>query len=97
MNYISFNIDGGFMEDTDWIYMMQRMQEIRLFARFNVRRKRHSEQFSSEALDLLSRIALAGEPAVKDLPHHRGGGWVDDDGFFSATFRLPTVVGSMLS
>lgn len=42
--------------------MMEQMQRIRLFARLNVRRKRQSELFSAESLDLLSRVAMAKEP-----------------------------------
>lgn len=42
--------------------MMEQMQRIRLFARLNVRRKRQSEHFSAESLDLLSRVAMAKEP-----------------------------------
>ena len=50
------------MAEKDWIEMMEQMQSIRLFARLNVRRKRQSEHFSAESLDLLSRVALAREP-----------------------------------
>lgn len=52
------------MGDIDWIHMMEQMQDIRLFSRLNVRRKRQSECFSSEALDLLSRIALTEGPVT---------------------------------
>lgn len=50
------------MAEKDWIEMMEQMQRIRLFARLNVRRKRQSEHFSAESLDLLSRVAMAKEP-----------------------------------
>lgn len=49
------------MGEQDWIYMMEQMQQIRLFARLHVRRKRKDEPLSSETLDILSRIALAQE------------------------------------
>lgn len=52
------------MAEKDWIYMMEQMQSIRLFARLNVRRKRQSEHFSAESLDLLSRVAMAKEPVT---------------------------------
>ncbi len=43
----------------DWIFMMEQMQHIHLFARRNIRRKRRKESLSAETLDILSRVALA--------------------------------------
>lgn len=50
------------MKDKDWICMMEYMQDIQLFSRLNVRRKRNHEPLSSEKLGILSRIALAEKP-----------------------------------
>lgn len=50
------------MEDFNWIDMMAKMQEIRLFASLNVRRTKKGGITSSQELDLLSRIVLSEVP-----------------------------------
>lgn len=49
------------MEDFDWIDMMEKMQEIRLFASLHIRGKREGAA-SPQEVDLLSRIVLADTP-----------------------------------
>ena len=46
------------MEDYDWIDMMEKMQEIRLFASLNIRGKRNGNT-SPQELDILSRIIMS--------------------------------------
>ena len=46
------------MEDYDWIDMMEKMQEIRLFASLNIRGKRNGNTTPQE-LDILSRIIMS--------------------------------------
>lgn len=49
------------MEDFDWMDMMEKMQEIRLFASLHIRGKREGAT-SSQELDVLSRIILSPVP-----------------------------------
>lgn len=52
---------GDIMEDSDWIDMMEKMQEIRLFASLNIRGKRKGDT-SPQELDVLSRIIMSDTP-----------------------------------
>lgn len=47
------------MEEFNWIDMMEKMQDIRLFASLNVRRTKKDGIASSQELDMLSRIVLS--------------------------------------
>lgn len=49
------------MEDFEWMEMMTKMQEIRLFASLHIRGKREGAT-SSQEVDVLSRIILSNEP-----------------------------------
>ncbi len=49
------------MEDFNWVYMMEKMQDIRLFSSLHVRQTKKDSIISSQELDLLSRILLSGE------------------------------------
>lgn len=49
------------MEEYDWIEMMEKMQEIRLFASLHIRGKRKGAA-SHQELDVLSRILLSERP-----------------------------------
>lgn len=49
------------MEEYDWIEMMEKMQEIRLFASLHIRGKRKGTA-SHQELDVLSRILLSDIP-----------------------------------
>ena len=49
------------MGDFDWMEMMEKMQEIRLFASLHIRVKRKGAT-SSQELDILSRIMLSRTP-----------------------------------
>lgn len=50
------------MEDYDWIEMMKKMQDIRLFASLYIRRTQKGGITSAQELDLLSRIVLSDIP-----------------------------------
>lgn len=49
------------MEDSNWIYMMERMQDIRYFSRIMIRRATKEYSIPAEHLDLLSQLAVNGE------------------------------------
>lgn len=49
------------MEDLDWIDMMEKMQEIRLFSSLHIRGKRKGAT-SPQEVDMLSRIILSDTP-----------------------------------
>lgn len=49
------------MEDYDWIDMMEKMQEIRLFSSLHIRGKREGST-SPQEVDMLSRIILSDAP-----------------------------------
>ncbi|MCI8373014.1 MAG: MarR family transcriptional regulator [Lachnospiraceae bacterium] len=49
------------MEPFDWMEMMEKMQEIRLFSSLHIRGKREGAA-SPQELDVLSRILLSDEP-----------------------------------
>lgn len=49
------------MEDFDWIDMMEKMQEIRLFSSLHIRGKRNGAT-SPQEVDMLSRIILSDTP-----------------------------------
>lgn len=49
------------MEDFDWIDMMEKMQEIRLFSSLHIRGKRKGAT-SPQEVDMLSRIILSDTP-----------------------------------
>lgn len=49
------------MEDYDWIDMMEKMQEIRLFSSLHIRGKRKGAT-SPQEVDMLSRIFLSESP-----------------------------------
>lgn len=49
------------MEEYNWIDMMEKMQEIRLFASLNIRGKRNGNT-SPQELDILSRIIMSDTP-----------------------------------
>ena len=49
------------MEDTDWKYMMEKLQDIRLFSRTLIRRATKEYEIPSEHLDLLSQLAIREE------------------------------------
>ncbi|MDE5618947.1 MAG: MarR family transcriptional regulator [Ruminococcus sp.] len=50
------------MKEFDYVDMLVKMQEIRLFASINVRRTKKGKLTSSQELDILSRIVLADSP-----------------------------------
>lgn len=47
------------MENVNWIDMMEKMQDIRLFSSLHVRRAKKGDITSSQELDMLSRIGLS--------------------------------------
>lgn len=49
------------MEDFDWMDMMEKMQEIRLFSSLHIRGKREGAA-SPQEMDILSRIMLSNVP-----------------------------------
>lgn len=49
------------MEDLNWVYMMEKMQDIRLFSSLHVRQTRKDSVISSQELDMLSRILMSDE------------------------------------
>ena len=49
------------MEDYNWVDMMEKMQEIRLFSSLHIRGKRKGAT-SPQELDILSRIVLSDTP-----------------------------------
>ena len=49
------------MDEFDWMDMMERMQEIRLFASLHIRGKREGA-ISSQEVDMLSRVMLSDVP-----------------------------------
>ena len=49
------------MEEFDWMEMMEKMQEIRLFSSLHIRGKRHGAT-SPQEVDILSRMMLSEEP-----------------------------------
>lgn len=49
------------MEDLNWVYMMEKMQDIRLFSSLHVRQTRKDSIISSQELDMLSRIMMSDE------------------------------------
>ena len=51
----------------DWIEMMERMQDIRLFCSLHVRRAKKGGISSSQELDLLSRVALSKEKLTSHM------------------------------
>ena len=51
----------------DWIEMMERMQDIRLFCSLHVRRAKKGGISSAQELDLLSRVALSGEKLTSHM------------------------------
>ncbi|MCH5297497.1 MAG: MarR family transcriptional regulator [Ruminococcus sp.] len=52
------------MKDNSWIDMMEKMQDIRLFANLNVRRIEKGSIISSQELDMLSRIGFSDVPRM---------------------------------
>ena len=49
------------MEDSDWIYMLEKMQDIKYFRRVMIRRATKEYQIPAEHLELLSRLAVSNE------------------------------------
>ena len=49
------------VEDSDWIYMLERMQSIRYFSKVMIRRATKEYQIPAEHLDLLSQLAIRNE------------------------------------
>lgn len=49
------------MEDFNWVYMLERMQDIRYFSRLMIRRATKEYQLPAEQLDLLSQLAVRNE------------------------------------
>lgn len=49
------------MENIDWIYMVEKMQDIRLFSRLLIRRSSKSHEMPSQHLELLSQLAVSKE------------------------------------
>lgn len=49
------------MEDLNWIYMLEKMQNIRYFSRIMIRRATKEYQIPAEHLDLLSQLAVKKE------------------------------------
>ena len=50
------------MEEFNWIDMMSKMQDIRLFSNLNVRRAKKGGLTSSQEIALLSQIVLSDSP-----------------------------------
>ena len=55
------------MEDFDWMDMMKKMQDIRLFSSLHVRRAKKGGISSSQELDLLSRIELSKDKITPQM------------------------------
>lgn len=49
------------MESSDWIYMVEKMQDIRLFSRLLIRRSSKLYEMPSQHLELLSQLAVSKE------------------------------------
>lgn len=49
------------MEDLNWIYMLEKMQNIRYFSRIMIRRATKEYEIPAEHLDLLSQLAVKKE------------------------------------
>ena len=49
------------MEDSDWIYMLEKMQDIKYFSRVMIRRATKEYQIPAEHLELLSQLAVSNE------------------------------------
>ena len=49
------------MGETDWKYMMEKMQDIRLFSRTMIRRATKEYKISAEQLELLSKLSISKE------------------------------------
>lgn len=49
------------MDDSNWIYMLERMQSIRYFSKVMIRRATKEYQIPAEHLDLLSQLAVSNE------------------------------------
>ncbi|MCB2289860.1 MarR family winged helix-turn-helix transcriptional regulator [Clostridium sp. CS001] len=49
------------MEDSNWIYMLERMQSIRYFSRVMIRRATKEYEIPAEHLDLLSQLAVSNK------------------------------------
>lgn len=61
------------MENFDWMDMMKKMQDIRLFSSLNVRRIKNGGITSSQELNILSQIILSNIPLTPmDLTSHTG-------------------------
>ncbi|MBQ8824794.1 MAG: MarR family transcriptional regulator [Ruminococcus sp.] len=52
------------MEEFNWIDMMDKMQDIRLFASLNVKRSKKDGLTSSQEITILSKIVLSDEPVT---------------------------------
>lgn len=50
------------MEEFDWIDMMEKMQDIRLFSSLNVKRSKKDGLTSSQEITILSKIVLSDKP-----------------------------------
>ena len=50
------------MDEFDWTDMMEKMQEIRLFSSFHVRRMKKGGLTSSQEIAILSHIVFSKEP-----------------------------------
>ena len=50
------------MEEFDWIDMMEKMQDIRLFSSLNVKRSKRNGLTSSQEITILSTIVLSDKP-----------------------------------
>lgn len=55
------------MEDSDWIYMIEKMQDIRLFSRLMIDRANKEYEMPAQYLELLSYLAIKDE---KVTPMH---------------------------
>lgn len=49
------------MENIDWVYMVEKMQDIRLFSRLIIRRSSKQYEMPSQHLELLSQLAVSKE------------------------------------
>lgn len=49
------------LESSDWIYMVEKMQDIRLFSRLLIRRSSKLYEMPSQHLELLSQLAVSKE------------------------------------
>ncbi|CEH33649.1 MarR family winged helix-turn-helix transcriptional regulator [Romboutsia lituseburensis] len=49
------------MENIDWVYMVEKMQDIRLFSRLLIRRSSKQYEMPSQHLELLSQLAVSKE------------------------------------